>query len=310
MTTTRAIPAATLAILWFAQGAWAQVFTLTREQMVKYTAQNPYERFADGRPKVPDAMLERVKGLSAEEVLGIERRGFTNQFVKGFQLNRPGMKLVGRAFTLMLMPYRPDIEAADAAERKAKGLDGLRHQTAMDMLQPGDVFVADMFGDEDAGLVGDNLALYIWKTTGNGFVFDGAIRDLEGIATLDMAAYFRGATPASATGTQRITVTGINVPVRIGKTTVMPGDVVFGDREGVYFIPPQLVKEIVDTADITHIHDEWTRMKFEERKYKSTDVYSSPRDPALKKEYEEFLKQKLGAKRYEEYQKERQGQQR
>jgi regulator of RNase E activity RraA len=296
------------AALWFAPAAWAQVFTLTREQMIQYTVQNPYERFPDGRPKVPDSILEKVKGLSAEEVLGIERRGFTNQFVKGFQLNRPGMKLVGRAFTLMLMPYRPDIEAANVVDRKAKGLDSLRHQTAIDMLQPGDVFVADMFGMDDAGLIGDNLAFYIWKTTGNGFVFDGAIRDLEGISAYDMPAYFRGAAPATATGSQRIIVTGINVPIRIGKTTVMPGDVVMGDREGVYFIPPHLAKEVVDTADITHIHDEWTIKKFQEGKYKSRDIYSSPHDPALIKEYEAYLKQRLGAKRYEEYQQDRQRQ--
>ena len=78
---------ATLLVPAHAQG---QVFTWTREQMLKYTAQNPYERFPDGRPKVPDSMLERVKGLSAEEVLGIAGRGYPNQFVDGLQvLQRP-----------------------------------------------------------------------------------------------------------------------------------------------------------------------------------------------------------------------------
>ena len=101
-------------------------------------------------------------------------------------------------------------------------------------------------------------------------------------------------------------VTGINVPVRIGRTTVLPGDVVFGDREGVYFIPPHLVKEIVDQADITHIHDEWTKKKFDEGKYKSSEIYGSPKDPALIKEYEEYLKQKIGEQRYQEYMKRRQ----
>jgi len=74
----------------------------------------------------------------------------------------------------------------------------------------------------------------------------------------------------------------------------MPGDVVFGDKEGVTFIPPHLVKEVVDAAAVTHVHDEWTRKKFDEGKYKSTDSYSSPRDPALQKEYQDYLKQKLG----------------
>ena len=89
-------------------------------------------------------------------------------------------------------------------------------------------------------------------------------------------------------------VAGINIPVTIGRVTVMPGDVVLGDAEGVYFIPPQLAKEVVDRADETHIHDEWTKKKFAEGKYKSTDIYPSPTDPALKKEYEEYLKKRLG----------------
>jgi hypothetical protein len=79
--------------------------------------------------------------------------------------------------------------------------------------------------------------------------------------------------------------------------------VVFGDREGVSFIPPHLVQGIIDEARVTHIHDEWTKKKFDEGKYKSTDVYSRPRDPALLKEYQDYLKQKLGPAAYEEYMK-------
>jgi 4-hydroxy-4-methyl-2-oxoglutarate aldolase len=280
-----------------------QVFTLTREQVMKYTAQNPYDRFPDGRPKVPDGILEKVKGLSAEEVIGIARRGYPNQFVSGLQVLHPDKKLVGRALTIQLMPSRPDIGDVDAAEWKAKGHGRLSHQSAIDMLQPGDVLVVDAFGSiPSGGIIGDNLAYYIWKTTGAGFVIDGAIRDLEGISPYDMAGYFRGATPPAI---RDLMVTGINIPVRIGGTTVMPGDVVMGDREGVFFIPPHLVKEVVDAADITHVHDEWTRKKFDEGKYKSSEIYGSPSDPALIKEYEEFLKQKLSPQAYAEYMKRR-----
>jgi len=88
-------------------------------------------------------------------------------------------------------------------------------------------------------------------------------------------------------------LTGVNIPVRIGEVTVMPGDLVFGDREGIYFIPPALVQEVVDNADTIHIHDEWTKKKFDEGKYKSSDIYSSPKDPELKKEYEAYLKKRL-----------------
>jgi 4-hydroxy-4-methyl-2-oxoglutarate aldolase len=285
------------AILMGSADARSQVFTWTREQMVKYTAQNPFERFPDGRPKAPETLLEKLKGMSAEEVLGIAGRGYPNQFVDALQVLNPGKKLIGRAVTLQLMPTRPDIADVDAADWKAKGR--LSHQTAIDLLQAGDVFVVDAFGSvPSGGIIGDNLAYYIGKTTRAGFVIDGAIRDLEGIANFDLAGYFRGATPPAI---RNVMVTGINIPVQIGNTTVMPGDVVFGDREGVYFIPPHLLQDIVDNAEITHIHDEWTRMKFDEGKYKSMDIYSSPRDPVLQKEYQEYLKQKLGEKRYEDY---------
>ena len=271
----------------------AQIFTLTRDQMIEYTAQNPFERFPDGRPKVPDALIERARGLSAEEVFAIlPGKGFRNQYEDGFQVLHPGTKLVGRAFTLQFMPLRPDLDGAINAKAQAAGLSRMYNQVAIDMVQPGDVLVVDLFGQGEGGtIVGDNLFYYLMKSArAAGLVVDGSIRDLEGIAEMDMPAYFRRAHPSPISN---VIITGINVPVRIGKATVMPGDLVFGDREGVYFIPPALVQEVVDNADVIHIHDEWTRMKFAEGKYKSRDIYSSPTDPALKKEYEEYLKKRL-----------------
>jgi 4-hydroxy-4-methyl-2-oxoglutarate aldolase len=271
----------------------AQIFSLTREQMIEYTAQNPFDRFPDGRPKVPDGLIERARSLSAEEVLAIlPGKGFRNQYEDDFQILHPGKKLVGRAFTVQFMPLRPDLDGVINTKRQTAGLPRLNNQVPMDMLQPGDVLVVDLFGLKEGGtIVGDNLFYYIMKATkGAGLVVDGSIRDLEGISGMDMPAYFRHAHP---TAISNVTITGINVPVRIGKATVMPGDLVFGDAEGVYFIPPALVQEVVDNADTIHIHDEWTRMKFDEGKYKSSDIYSTPKDPALKKEYEDYLKKRL-----------------
>jgi len=273
--------------------AHAQLFTLTREQLIEYTAQNPFERFPDGRPKVPDAMIERARGLSAEEVLAIlPGKNFRNQYADGFRILHPEKKLVGRAFTVQFMPLRPDLDGVIDARAKAAGLGRLNNQAAIDMLQPGDVLVVDLFGMHEGGtIVGDNLFYYVMKATkGAGLVVDGAIRDLEGISRMDMPAYFRSAHP---TAISNVILSGINIPIRIGKTTVMPGDLVFGDAEGVYFIPPPLVEAVLDNADVIHIHDEWTRMKFDEGKYKSSDIYSTPKDPALKKEYDEYLKKRL-----------------
>jgi regulator of RNase E activity RraA len=115
--------------------------------------------------------------------------------------------------------------------------------------------VVDVFGSLAAGgVIGDNLAFYIMKTTGAGFVIDWDIRDLDGIRPMaDLAGYFRAAVPPAI---QNVFVAGINIPVRIGNATVMPGDVVFGDSEGVSFIPPHLVQGIIDEAQVTHLRDE------------------------------------------------------
>jgi len=268
-----------------------QVFQLSPEQLKRYTAANPYDRFPDGRPKVPDAILEKVKGLSAEEVFGLERRGYPNQFENHWQILRPDQKLVGRAVTLQLIPLRPDIADVDGTGLPSSSPRGqhITHQTAINLLQAGDVLVVDAHAIP-GGIIGDNLGFYIYKKAA-GFVIDGAIRDLDGLKEFGVAGYFREAVPSFLTSCM---VTGINIPVQIGKATVLPGDVVFGDSEGVYFIPPQLVKEVVDRADETHIHDEWTKKKFAEGKYSSTDIYPRPSDRALQKEYEEYLKNHRG----------------
>jgi regulator of RNase E activity RraA len=282
-----------LATLLVSTLAHAQLFTLTREQLVEYTVQNPFERLPDGRPKVPDSLIERARGLSAEEILAVlPGKGFRNQYADGFQVLHPGTKLVGRAFTVQFMPVRPDLEEVLTASAKKAGIARLNNQYAIDMLQPGDVLVVDLFGKKEGGtIVGDNLFYYVMKATnGGGLVVDGAIRDLEGIAQMPMPAYFRHAHP---TAIGNVMLTGINIPVRIGEVTVMPGDLVVGDREGVYFVPPALVTAVVDQADITHVHDEWTRKKFDEGKYKSSEIYGSPRDPELRKEYEAYLKKRL-----------------
>lgn len=290
---TRKVILLTAALAAAAVAANAQVFTFTKDQLVKYTPKNPFERFEDGRPKVPDALLEKFKGLSCEEILGtLQGARFVNQYEGNWRLLHPGRKLIGRAVTAQFMPLRPDVADVMEADVKAKGGGRNNHQRVIDMLQPGDVLVADLFGKIEQGtIVGDNLASAILGRSKNGFVVDGAIRDLEGIYPLEMAAYFRGVHP-SAIG--NVMVTGVNVPIRIGNATVMPGDVVFGDREGVYFVPPQFAEDIVKRAEETHVHDEWTKQKFMTGKYKSSELYPTPSDPALRREYEEYKKQKLG----------------
>jgi len=311
--------------------AHAQLWTWTKEQMIEYTPGWTGERFADGRPKVSDGLLQRARGLSSEEITiawpggggggGRGGRGGGgaggagaggaapadggivgavpagrgspySQYTDGWQVLHPNKKMVGRALTLGFMPTRPDLDAVVNAKAQAAGKGRLYNQTVIDMLQPGDVLVVDLFGKKDGGtIVGDNLFYYIMRATKTGgLVVDGSIRDLEGIMEMEMPAYYRSVHPSAIGGAS---VAAVNVPIRIGNVTVMPGDVVIGDPEGVTFVPPQLMEGIADRADTTHIHDEWTRKKFDEGKYKSSEIYGSPRAPALLKEYQEYLQKRL-----------------
>ncbi|WP_051670814.1 RraA family protein [Bryobacter aggregatus] len=279
-------------VFLLAFSASAQVHLFSKDQMIQYTAKNPYERFADGRPKVPDAVLEKMKGLSVEEIWKIlNSSGYQNTYAGDFQQLHSGMKLIGRAVTAQFMPAREDIMEVEDKGASDRGWAKSEHQRVIDQLQPGDVLVADLFSKIEGGtLVGDNLAAAIHSATGNGFVVDGAIRDLEGIFPMQMNIYYRGVHPSAV---RDIMLTGYNVPVRIGNAVVMPGDIVFGDRTGVYFVPPHLIEKILQTAEETHIHDEWTKDKFSKGHYKSTDLYPTPKDPALKKEYEDYKKKRL-----------------
>jgi regulator of RNase E activity RraA len=275
------------AFLLAALGARAQ-FVLTKEQMIAYTAENPYDRFPDGRPKVPDDLLEKVRGLVIEEAYGaVKSKGFPNQFAGDWKILHPGKRLVGRVFTVQFMPLRPDVAKGMQAEATRRGIGRLRNQTVIDMLGPNDVIVVDLFGKTDGGtFVGDKLAYYIWKTTGTGMVVDGGMFWLGKLIPTGMPAYYRGTGPESLSN---VMLTGINVPIRIGNATVMPGDVVLGDEEGLFFIPPHLVKASIDAAQNTKARDEWIKSKMDLRKYKSSELYGRPSDPALLKEMEEYI---------------------
>ncbi len=290
---THFVLVALLGVLFVPGFASAQVISFSKQELTDYTAQNPFDRLRDGRPKVPDELIERARGLSAEEVWAVlQEKGYNNQYADGFQVLHPGKTMVGRAFTVQFMPLRSDVEDVAKAKAKEHGLSKLTNQTAIDMLQPGDVLIVDLFGKKVNGtIVGDNLFFYVMKAThSGGLVVDGSIRDLDGISEIDMPAYFRAVDP---TPIGNVMLTGINVPVRIGGVTVMPGDLVVGDREGIYFVPPEFVQEVLDHADETHIHDEWTKKKFDEGKYKSSEIYGSPSDPKLQQEYKEYLKRRL-----------------
>lgn len=269
--------------------AQAQLYNFSEEQMKSFTAQNPFDRFPGGRPMIPDAVLDTFRQMQIQvvEAIGSIPREYANQYEANWKTLIPGKKLYGRAFTVQFIPSRPDLVAGMQSEAKKNNFTGLRNQTTIDMLQKNDLVVVDLFGKVQGGTyVGDKLAYYIWKTTGTGMVVDGGIYLLENMAQTGMQAFYRGTYPGALSNA---TVSGINVPIRIGNAIIMPGDLIMGDQDGILAVPPQFVSKVIATVIKDRRRDVWMKKAFDLGRYKSTDIYY-PKDPALLKQFEEYLK--------------------
>jgi len=185
--------------------------------------------------------------------------------------------LVGRAVTASFLPHRPDYHDAiqQAGIKEGRGKIGGQNSWIIQQLQLGDVMVVDLLGKiENGTIVGDNLGTAVRTRTRAGIVADGAVRDLPGLEQLtDVNFFVRGFHP---TAIADLTLEGINIPVRIGAVTVLPGDVVLGTNTGVIFIPPHLVQEVVETSEAIRVRDEFGKMRLAEGTYTSGEIDVSP----------------------------------
>ncbi len=234
--------------------AMAQV-KQTPEQMTFYTSQWKGERFADGRPKIPDNLLGRVVDVSIEDLWDYLRdKGFNAQFDTGFQMLHPEKPFAGRALTAQYMPLRSDMWTAIAAEGKREGRVSGNNSWPIAELQIGDMYVADGFGKIVEGtLIGSNLGSGIATHSHTGFVFDAGIRDAEENRELEnMNGLYRAYDPSAW---KDMTLTSINAPIRIGRATVLPGDLVLAKNDGVIFIPAYLAEDAVAHAEFINLED-------------------------------------------------------
>ncbi|MEQ8808805.1 MAG: RraA family protein, partial [Imperialibacter sp.] len=154
---------------------------ISKADLIFLTPEWKGERFEDGRPKVPDALLKRMKLVTLEEAWAVLRNeNYKYQYADGWMTINPDSVLVGRALTATFMPGRPDIHRV--LDKKGHDQDGrIKSQNSwpVDMLVKGDVYVVDQFGAHvDGPTIGDNLGNSIFTKSGNGIVNDGAIRDI------------------------------------------------------------------------------------------------------------------------------------
>lgn len=247
--------------------AYGQLGMFSTEQRAEFTREWKGERFPDGRPKVPDSVLERLRTADAEEAWPVlQRAGYRYQFEGGWKVINPGKRLVGRAVTAVFMPVRPDVIAVINEHGRQEGRVGAQNSWVIDVLQPNDVLVVDLFGKIKEGtFAGDNLGTAIFAKSHTGLVVDGGVRDVTGMREIEgFQVYVRDVDPSALRDTMLM---GINVPIRIGRATVMPGDVVVSDPEGLTFIPPHLAEQVAENAEKTHLVDEWGHLMLREGKY-------------------------------------------
>lgn len=284
----------------------AQQVSLTTEQIKLLTPDWKGERLADGRPKADERFLNRLKKVSIEEAWGyLRNKGYQNQFEGDWMVIRPDSVMVGRVVTAQYMPMRPDFDKIIKDKGKTEGRIGGTNSWPIDVLKEGDVYVADSYGKiADGTLIGDNLGNAIYAKSRRGVIFYGSVRDVEGLEAIKgFNGWIKGYDPSYI---QQMMLAGINIPIRIGRATVLPGDVVLAKRGGTVFIPAHLLEELVLNAEFVQLRDGFGHQRLREGKYTPGQIDQQWTDdikkdfinwlseqknlPMTKKELDEYMK--------------------
>lgn len=249
--------------------ARAQNVGSSPEYIKALTSEWKGERLPDGRPKVSDAILKRLKNISIEEAWGVLRnKGYMNQFEGDWVIIHPDSAMTGRVVTAQYMPLRSDLDKYVKEQGKVenRAQQGGTNSWPIDILTNGDVYVADGYGKiADGTLIGDNLGNSIYARSQRGVIFYGSVRDQEGLSEIKgFNGWIKGSDPSYIL---QMMLTAINVPIRIGRATVLPGDVVLAKKYGVIFIPAHLVEDLVINSEVTALRDEFGHQRLREKKY-------------------------------------------
>ena len=268
----------------------AQSVGSTPEYIKTLTADWKGERSPDGRPKVSDEILNRLKNVSMEEAWGVLRsKGYQNQYEGNWQIINPDSVMTGRVVTAQYVPSRPDLEKVVKEQGKEEGRaqQGGTNSWPIDILTPGDVYVADGYGKIiDGTLIGDNLGNSIYAKSQRGVIFNGSVRDEQGLSEIKgFNGWIKGQDPSYI---QQMMLTTINAPIRVGRAIVLPGDVVLANKYGTIFIPAALVNDLVITSEVTALRDEFGHQRLREKKYLAGQIDSRWTDE-IKKDFLNWL---------------------
>lgn len=267
------------------------------ENIKELTAEWSGDRTPDGRPKVSDQLLERLKALSMEEIWAVLRRnGYENQFENfasthenGWEILHPDQIMTGRVLTAQFMPLRKDFDNYIQQQAAKEGTKTpVTNYAPIIKLMDGDVYVADSYGKMVEGtLIGDNLGNAIYRASKRGVIFNGSVRDVDGLSEIEgFNAWIRGSDPSAI---KNMMIASVNGPIRIGRVTVLPGDVVLAKTTGVAFIPPHLVQEVVINGEYTALRDEFNRYCMKTNKYEYINEAFVVDDEVFERDFKQWL---------------------
>jgi regulator of RNase E activity RraA len=284
------VVAALLAVTVYTQ---AQNVGASPEYIKALTAEWKGERFADGRPKVSDNLLERLKTITLEEAWAeLIELGYHNQFEGEWKLidESESTSMTGRAVTAQFMPARTDLENQVIEQGKIEGRNWQQKRTvswAVSTLVEGDIYVADGYCKSSYGtVVGSNLGNGVYAQSKRGIVVYGNVRDMEGLREIKgFNGWIKGSDPSYM---RKTLLVSINAPIRIGAATVLPGDAVLAKKDGVIFIPAHLVEHIVLTGEVTALFDLFGQQRIKEKKY-SAGVIDSIWSTDMKKDFRQWV---------------------
>ena len=253
------------------------------------------ERFEDGRPKVPDEILDRMKLVTLEEAWSVLKgENYTNQYEEGWITINPDSVLVGRALTATFMPGRPDVQRVINQQGQVDGRIKSQNSWPIDMLVSGDVYVVDQFRAHiDGPTIGDNLGNSIYAKSGNGIVYNGALRDVNGLKEIEsFTSFYRSYHPShhlnNPDGRLNTTLVGINTPTCIGQVMVIPGDVILGRDGGVMVIPPHLAEKVVGISEVIRLRDMFGHQRLREQRYTAGQIDSRWSDD-IERDFSQWL---------------------
>ena len=179
----------------------------------------------------------------------LSHMGFRNPHMLGPVPQTKGKSIVGPALTLQFMPQRPDL----FSEGEYANPETQLHRHVLYQVEEGDVVVVDARGDMSSGVFGDMMSTYFRGRGGAGIVIDGVMRDRPNVEKLDLALWLRGWTPNYHVQVS-IYPSAVNVPIACGGVTVIPGDIIMADDDGVIVVPQSMAAKVI--AD-SQEHAEW-----------------------------------------------------